>query len=263
VKYLLIINFVVFVVQIVADGPGVGRMSSLLGVTVGSFYQLWRYITFQFLHSTGDLWHIAWNMLGLYFLGTPLERRYGSRRFVKFYLSCGVAAGIAFVVIGALGDLPRNMPIIGASGGVYGVVLAAAVFLPHFRLIILFFPVPIRLAALLIFGRMILLVLLALRAGRTDAAMSDVAHLGGAAAAAFWIWVLPRIRTGKRRVREKTNAGAWRRKMAKQEDLQRDIDRILQKIHEHGLNSLSRSERKTLQDATRKQQKQDRDIYRL
>lgn len=264
VKILLLINILVFVLQMFLDIPSGGRagpMSRWLGVTVGGFWQVWRYLTFQFLH--GGFWHIVLNMLGLYMLGSPLENRLGTRRFLAFYLSCGVVAGIAYVVIGTLGGLDADFPIIGASGGVYGIVLAGAVFFPHFRIIFVFFPVQIRLAALIIFGGMILLVMQAAAAGETLAAMSDVAHLGGAVAAAFWIWVLPRMRGSLRGTRAKLNQGAWERKMGKRRADQGEIDRILDKIQREGLNSLSRKERSRLREATRNQHEDERDLHRL
>lgn len=264
VKILLIVNIVVFVVQMFLDdlqGRAPGSMSRWGGVTVNGSWQLWRYFTFQFLHA--GFWHIALNMLGLYLLGSHLERHFGTRRFLWFYLSCGVVAGVAYVIIGALDGVPPDMPIIGASGGVYGIVLACAVLFPQFRLIFLFFPVPIRLAAIIIFGGMILMVLQAMSAGRTSSVMSDVAHLGGAVAAAVWIWVLPKMRAARVSTRQKLNKGAWERKMKKRAAEQAEIDRILRKIHDDGLDSLSTRERRTLRDATKRRQKQDNDLYRL
>jgi len=264
VKALLMMNIAVFIIQAFLDQPSprypAGPLSSQLGVTVGGVWQFWRYITFQFLHAS--FWHIALNMLGLYMLGTPLEGRWGTRRFVTFYLTCGVVAGVAYVVIGALGGLNPAMPIIGASGGVYAIVLACAVLFPQFRLIFFLFPVPIRLAAVVIFGGMILLVLSALSKGMTDAAMSDVAHLGGAAAAAFYVWVVPALRGTRRRVSGRLNQGAWQRRLQQRSEQQMEIDRILRKIHEKGLTSLTSKERDKLRNATRRQQELERQLYR-
>lgn len=274
IRTLLIINIAVFIAQQLTDVPTAeyraGMMTTWLGVTVDGYWQIWRYVTFQFLHA--DFWHIVMNMLGLYILGSPLEKSWGSKRFVTFYLTCGVVAGLAYVVIAAMFNEPSWMPIIGASGGVYAVILACAVFFPRFIIIFLFFPVPIRLAALIIFGGMIIIILRAI--GREDfgAAMSDVAHLGGAAAAAVWIWVIPRLRgaggvAGVAGVagmgREKINQGAWRRKQRRREEEEVQIDQILQKIKDHGIGSLTRGEKKALQDATRRERDQDQRIDRM
>jgi membrane associated rhomboid family serine protease len=253
VKWLLIINLGVFVAQIFADRQN--QMTSLLGVTVNAWWQIWRYATFQFLHA--DAWHIALNMLGLYLLGTPLEREWGPRKFLWFYLSCGVFAGVLYAAIGAATSLPGDLPIIGASGGVYGILLAAAVLMPHFRILFLFFPVPIRLAAVIIFGVMILQVLGAVAGGTAYRVMSDVAHLGGAIMAAFWLWkqsILDRFNIDTTR----PSRGRWQRKLRKDQKMQEEVDRILQKVHRDGLASLSSSEKRFLQKATRIQQQQGR-----
>jgi membrane associated rhomboid family serine protease len=261
VKYLLLINFAVFILQLLFD-PGtsphsIGLLSTYLGVTVRGFWQPWRYLTFQFLHNPYSLWHIGLNMLGLYMLGTPLEQLWGFRRFLRFYLACGACAGLAYVVIGAAGHLPPGLPIIGASGGVYAIVMACAILFPHFRIILIFFPVPIRLAALLIFGAMIFTVLTGLAEGQVNATMSDVAHLGGAVAAAVWILVIPRIAGLRQGAATRRRQGAWQRKMDHARGEQEQVDRILDKIRQHGINSLSGRERRMLQDATHRQQQDE------
>jgi membrane associated rhomboid family serine protease len=268
VKALLILNGVGFAMQILVAIVSGGRipLAAFLGATAAGWWQIWRYITFQFLHSTAGVWHIALNMLGLYMLGTPLEQRWGSKRFLKFYLSCGVCAGLTYVVMAHFLGLEANFPLIGASGGVYGVVLACAVLFPQFRIIFLFFPVPIRLAAVIIFGGMILTVLTGLSSGegRFDPGFwSQVAHMGGAIAAAFWIWVLPGLMQAHEEAHGKIKMGAWKKKMQQQAKEQEKIDRLLQKIHDEGIDSLSRDEKKFLQDTSRRQREEERDINRL
>jgi membrane associated rhomboid family serine protease len=264
---LLVANLAAFLAQVLFAWAGRGQrwqpLSATLGVTVGQFWQVWRYVTFQFLHDPGWVWHLVLNMLGLYLLGGPLERLWGGRRFLIFYLSCGAAAGIAYVIIGAAGGLDPHVPIIGASGGVYGILLAAAVLLPHFRLILLVFPVPIRLAAVLIFGVMVLTVLSSLGGGNVWSAMSDVAHLGGAVAAAGWLWLVPRVRLAAWQVGTRLRAGAWQKQLEQRHAEQEEIDRILQKITDEGLDSLSRRERRTLQDASRRQREREQKLRRL
>lgn len=255
VRVLLIVNVGLFVLQII---PFVDQLLvELLAVSVGTFWQPWRYVTFQFLHA--DFIHIAVNMLGLYLLGTPLEREWGTRRFTWFYLSCGVAAGLAYVLIGASFGLPRFAPIIGASGGVYAIVLACAVLFPHFQILFLFFPVPIRLAAIIIFAGMLFMVAGALSHGQTHQAMSDVAHLGGAACAAGWIWLLPRLQAA----RAESGRGSWQRKQRRVAAEQESIDRILEKISRQGIGSLSWLERRSLRRASQSQRQEEKTYRRM
>jgi len=264
VKYLLIVNIAAFVAQLLFWAGLRIDLSDFFGMTAAGWWQLWRYVTFQFLHSSDSLWHLGLNMLGLYMLGTPLEKSWGTKRFLRFYLTCGVVAGLAYVIMAFALSLPRDIPLIGASGGVYAIVLACAILFPHFRLILFLFPVPIRLAAVIIVGGMILIVLNSLASGRVGPLFwSHVAHLGGAVAAAFWIWALPVFRGKAIRARAKLNAGAWERKIRKRQAEQEEIDRILEKIQRNGLGSLSNKERQKLRDATRKQRQQEHDLYRL
>jgi len=268
VRWLLIINVAVFILQLFLDAPGgdrdFGLMSAWLGTTIDGWWQVWRYVTSQFLHSTGSLWHLGLNMLGLYMLGTPLEQRWGSRRFLAFYLVCGVVGGLAYVLIGAALSLPGDVPIVGASGGVYAIVLACAVLFPHFRLILFVFPVPIRLAAVIVFGAMALTILQAIGAGRYGPSFwSDVAHVGGAVAAAAWIALGPLAQRAWHNRHRRTGQGAWQRKMQALADEQAGVDEVLKKIHDKGIASLTKREKKILQDATRRQQGAEREINRL
>lgn len=261
VKWLLIANGAVYVLQLLFDQNL--AFSAWGGMTVNGWWQPWRYVTCQFMHSPSDPWHIVMNMLGLYFLGTALEQLWGTRRFIRFYLTCGVIAALAYVVVGGLGDLNRDRPIIGASGAVFGLLMAAAILLPHFQIILLFFPVPIRLAAVIIFGIMVFGVIRALSIGATGSAMSDVAHLGGAVAAAVWLLAGPRLKESFTFYGRSRRQGAWERKMAQRRADQEEIDRILAKIHDQGLNSLTSKEKRILQEASRRQQKEDHDLTRL
>ena len=263
VKYLLIINLAVFLLQIISGLALKIELSLLFGATVADWWQVWRYVTFQFLHSRYSLFHIGLNMLGLYMLGTPLEQRWGGRRFLRFYLSCGAVAGLAYVIVGALLEGAAWKPLIGASGGVYGILLAAAVLFPNFRVILVLFPVPIRLAAVIIFGGMILVLLGSVEQGVYSGEFwSHVAHMGGAGMAAVWLWVIPKVRGAGAEWSRRSNEGAWQRKLQRQREEEAEIDRILQKIHDRGIGSLTRKEKRILQDTTRRQQKEQNELSR-
>ena len=262
---LLAINFTVYLLQIFLNNGTVqhpyGYLTSWLGLSVGDFWQVWRYVTFQFLH--GGVWHLLLNMLGLYMLGSPLEQHWGGRRFLKFYLLCGATAGLAYVALGSLASLPHDLPIIGASGGVYAVLLTCAILFPAFRIVFILFLVPIRLAAVIIFAGMTLMTLSAFVAGSGVNAMSDVAHLGGAAAAAVWIWLIPRLRLARLNRAGALNQGGWLRRMYREKIEQEEVDRILDKIHTDGITSLTSKERHILKEATQRQQEEDRRLRRL
>lgn len=253
VKWLLIANVAVFFLQQILLG-----LTSATAVIPSAWWQVWRYLTFQFLH--GGPIHLLFNMIGLYFLGMILENAWGSKRFLKFYLVCGAVAGLTHVAITfAFNPSGMNVRLVGASGGVYAIVLACAVFFPRIQVIVLFFPMPIRFAAMLFIGIAGYNIL----SGGFNSGISDAAHLGGAGAAAVWIWILPKLKAGAVRRKSVDNRGAWQRKMQKLADEQAQIDSILAKIHENGIASLTGREKKILRDATRRQQTEDRGINRL
>ncbi|MBN1942592.1 MAG: rhomboid family intramembrane serine protease, partial [Phycisphaerae bacterium] len=143
VLWLLIANVAMFILQQLIPSLTV----SLAAVPV-LWWQPWRYITFQFLH--GGPWHLVMNMIGLYFLGMYLERAWGTKRFLVFYLTCGVIAGLTNVALTFLFHQSPYILLLGASGGVLAVLAACAILFPHIQLILMFFPVPIRFAAILL-----------------------------------------------------------------------------------------------------------------
>ena len=246
-----------------------GNLSIFFGATTKDWWQIWRYLTFQFLHSTEDILHIVLNMLVLYFFGMPLERAWGPRRFLRFYLLCGAFAGVSYVVMSWL-RLPQSMwdnPLIGASGGVFAVLLACAVLFPGIRVRLMFIlPMSLRTLAIIVFAVMGFVLLKGLSSGNVmenDRFWSDVAHMGGAVAAAVWIWVLPKARRVGEEAREKANQGAWERKLRKQRAEQTHIDFILDKIRREGIGSLTNKEKKMLRDATERQRQEDRRIDRM
>lgn len=258
VKWLLIANIAVFVLQLIPEHV----VEEALAVVPSVWWQVWRYATFQFLH--GGLMHLLFNMLGLYFLGRILEGSWGPKRFLVFYLSCGAFAGLCHVVMTfAFNPTGTHTPLIGASGGVFAVVLVCAILFPQIRLILFLFPVPIRFVAALFIGIAVYNLLSGIARGGFAGGISDAAHLGGAVAGAFWMWVLPRLRRGLVSTRIRRGKGAWQRKLKKQADEQAEIDRILHKIHQQGIGSLTPGEKHILRSATQQQQQEENDMYRL
>ncbi|MHC4982243.1 MAG: rhomboid family intramembrane serine protease [Planctomycetota bacterium] len=261
VGWLLIINIAVFVVTIFAP-----QLARPFAVSPAEWWELWRYVTFQFLH--GGTFHLLYNMIALYFLGMYLERSWGAKRFVRFYLICGAVAGIAHVLLAHIFGAQFFQGLIGASGGVYAVILACAILFPHIRVLLLFvIPMSIRVLATIFLTIAVLNLLIGVRSaiagGGIRGDVSDIAHLGGAAAAVVWVWLVPRIRGATREARVKINRGAWEKKMKKRTEEQVEIDRILTKIHQKGTTSLTEKEKKVLQEATRRQREEESELYKL
>ena len=249
------------------------------------YVYLWQLITYQFLH--GGFWHIFMNMFILWMFGVELEQQWGSKRFLAYYLLCGIGAGIANVLISPLFSQPA--PTIGASGAIYGVLLAFALHFPN-RLVIvfpLFFPIPARI---LIFGYIILDLVLGVTGSGGNVAR--FAHVGGA----LFGWFLLRygdrfgILPAAERVLEKVlprrlfygplppppryqvtttapppaETPSWFRVYSPEEkpeepleeeqrrQLENEVDRILDKLQREGYQSLTDEEKRILYEASKR-----------
>jgi membrane associated rhomboid family serine protease len=185
VKYLLIANVAVFLLQHVMPG-----LTSWLAVTPALFWQqgfLWQPFTYMWLHSPGSILHIAFNMLALWMFGSPIAMVWGERRFLRFYLLCGIGAGFVIaawpglLMLFGVGTPSYVMPTLGASGAVFGVLLAYSFTWPDRTIMLLFPPIPVKAIYFIPF-----ILVLGFLTGPSN--VSHIGHLGGVAVA----WVLLR-----------------------------------------------------------------------
>jgi len=240
--------------------------------------QLWRLVTFQFLH--GGWQHIFWNMFGLWMFGRVVEMHIGPRRFMWLYLLSGIAGGLTECGLnyflysqGHVGHI--NVPIVGASAGVCGVLIAFAMLNPNAQILLMFI-VPIR-AKWFALGYAVLTTIWAWEsfqiasAGQRGPTVAHAAHLGGMVCAVVWLilagyvnrpwayrirsWFTPSRRRTARPVQPgpaphrshpvvggPNTGGRGGPTRAEEERL----DVILRKIHDSGLSSLSDEEREFL-----------------
>jgi membrane associated rhomboid family serine protease len=252
VKILLIANVVVYFMQIMGGDKLLTKWFSVHPVDLKATLQIWRLVTYQFLH--GDLIHILFNMIGLFFLGPVLERHWGSRKFLFFYIGCGMIGGVLYPLLLTIRIIDPHpalgvLPLIGASGAILGMLAACAILFPHFVVFILFFPVPIRVAAIIL-----LFMATATILGKGSNAGGEAAHLGGMAAGAIYVF----SQSWREKFKSKIRSGRLRKRMTEQRDLQEEVDRILQKVHESGIHSLTPREKKILKQATKTEQMRNR-----
>jgi membrane associated rhomboid family serine protease len=141
-----------------------------------SGFEIWQIVTYAFLH--GSLAHLFFNMLALYMFGGDIERLLGSRRFVKYYFVCVIGAAVAqLLVLRGMNEAPR--PTLGASGGVFGILLAFGMAFPHRKIMLLFPPIPMPAWLFVtVYGA----IELVLGVTGTQAGVAHFAHLGGMAA---------------------------------------------------------------------------------
>jgi len=172
VRVLIITCIVVYVLQQLDSFAGggqsmVARFGLVLLLVTHSFY-LWQLVTYIFLH--GDVLHILFNMLGLWMFGSDLERHWGTRRFTTYFFVCGIGAGILTVLLAPSSPIP----VIGASGAIYGILLAFGMLFPNRIIYWIIFPIPAKWLVIIMGGLAFLSSLSANGNG-----IANVAHLGG------------------------------------------------------------------------------------
>jgi membrane associated rhomboid family serine protease len=168
---LIIVNVVAFLLQEVAGDALVG---SLALWPLGPLFMPWQLLTYAFLH--GGVMHLAFNMFGVFMFGSDLERVWGPKRYLTMYLVSALTAAIAqLLVAGVTGS---QYPTIGASGALFGLLLAYAMMFPNRMIMPLFPPIPMRAP---IFVGLYGLLELYLGVTGTQEGVAHFAHLGGMA----------------------------------------------------------------------------------
>lgn len=295
-KNLLIINVLFFCATLVGELRGVD-LADFLGLHffLASDFRLWQPLTYMFMH--GGFWHIFLNMFALWMFGSVIESYWGGRRFIIYYLVCGIGAGLVQEGVQYLtylhqglaqyemvrtiyGTIPmedylNTWNTVGASGAVYGILLAYGLTFPNNRVFIFPFPFPIKALYFVIVYACIELV-----GGLSNNAADNVAHfahLGGMLFGLGLIWLWRKGGGGyggpsawermKRRFadwmsglsvhkREKKNFYTGERREdyeynARKKKEEEEIDRILEKVRKSGYQSLTEEEKRKLFDASR------------
>lgn len=250
VRLLIIANAAIYLLDLLS-GQWLGRLGyfSIADTLHGG--RLWQLITFQFLHA--GLWHVFFNMLSLFYMGPIVERWWGPKRFIAFYLLSGMGGAAFYTALASAGFISPNAYMLGASANIYGVLVAAAVVAPWERIRLMFPPIECTLRQFAI-GLIVISVLLTLERSRDSG--SEIAHLGGAIAGFLLIRFpvllgvgLSRPRTKKRRPPAKPKLGP--RTTVNLHEVS-EVDRILDKVSAQGFHSLTDEERETLHKASQK-----------
>jgi membrane associated rhomboid family serine protease len=282
---LLTINVVVFLLQILIDPSSldtrfeksiVGQWLAFDSRNISPLLPM-QLFTYQFLH--GGVWHLLVNGLGLFFIGRALEQAIGRREIIGLYLVSGVVGALFQLGFAAVFPAQFAVPMVGASGAVFGFMGVLARLFPHREVyLLLFFVLPIRLKLNWVFwGFFAIAIYSILVAIRTEAgdSVAHAAHLGGLLYGAFYVAKLvrngglmrffpgmPRIRfvsDGSPKGSAATHRRNWRKprvvdaaEVAEGDFMSREVNPILDKISEQGIQSLSERERKILDKARSK-----------
>ncbi len=282
-KFLLVANVAIFLLQLFLQlGLRIGdvylydvffRIFALF--PIGQGFLVWQLVTYLFLH--GGFFHIFFNMLALWMFGVELENVWGTRRFITYYFLCGVGAGLSNLYLTPLFTTPG--PTIGASGAIYGILLAFGMLFPDSPVFIYFlFPIKAKYFVAIFIG----IELIAGVTG-TENGVAHFAHLGGALVGFVYLLVYRRSipafdritdslkktsRSLRERVRDRNRYGDTRvvsnvsfaelKKTEKsksggtKESDQEKLDEILDKISASGYDSLTDDEKRMLFNASRK-----------
>jgi membrane associated rhomboid family serine protease len=232
---LIIANIVVYFLE--RTGTGIANM--LAFVPSDAFLRPWTLVTYMFVHAGTS--HILFNMLSLYFFGPRVEDRLGSRRFITLYALSGISGAILSMIFAPFA------PIVGASGAVFGVMLAFAKFWPTAEIYIMgILPLQARIAVLLMAAAALWSGIQGSRGG-----VADFAHLGGFAGGWLYLKWLER-RAGVTKFRSKTVAAVSKDSLSNYKRIdpsaihavnRDEVNRILDKISASGLSSLSALEK--------------------
>lgn len=249
VRNLMLINAAVYAVQLLTGGAGadnlVVRYLALYPAQVLGNGAVWQLLTYAFLH--GGFFHLLFNLFTLWVFGGDVERLLGPRRFLGYYLFSAVGAALFHLIF-----YPGSMvPVIGASGAIYAVLVAFALFFPD-RVItlLLFFVLPVEIKARYLVAIFIAISLFSgISSHGTSDGVAHLAHLGGALTGFLLLRGGPALHSllfeiNKRR---QWRQMAARNKRKRQEQARRaQVDQLLDRINEVGYDSLSDAEKASL-----------------
>ena len=235
IKILVSVNFGIFLLQTFARTEGMFfPLFGLVPKLVWSEFMLWQPFTYLFFH--GGIWHVLINMFVLWMFGSELERLWGKKHFLKFYFATGVGAGLVTMIFG----LNSMTPIVGASGAVYGVLLAYGLTYPN-RTVYLYGIIPIK-SLWFVIG---IGVIAFLSSFDNVSQISHLTHLSGMMIGYLMLkhpvrfndlWFTIRKRTLEYKIKHEE------KKVTQHQEIEREIDRILDKINREGFDSLTEGE---------------------
>ena len=250
IKWLLIANGGLYAAQILANVLAHVSLVDFGGLAPAMVARgwAWQLVTYMFLH--GNLLHLLFNMLALWMFGRELEVEWGSREFLKFYSICGLGAGLVTL----LAFWGKMTVTIGASGAIYGILLAFGMTFPN-RYIFLWFLIPIKAKYFVIlFGAVELLLSIT----STSDGVAHLTHIGGLAAGFVYLRLadrrsrLPRVLAWLGQWRARHKGRQLRHRWDEHRELMEEVDRVLDRINQVGYEGLTDDEREVLERASRR-----------
>ena len=268
-KHLLIVNVLAFIACIAFGSSPYGGylLNDLLGLHFfkAADFRLYQLFTYMFMHASFE--HLFFNMFALWMFGTVVERVWGPKKFIFYYISCGVGAGLiqelaqyisiymqladSGITFSMVNPAQFNgLTTVGASGAIYAILLAFGMIFPEQRIFIFPLPIPIK-AKWLVMGYAVIELFSAM--ATTGDNVAHLAHLGGMLFGFFMIRYWQKHPTdgygrssGEQFFDNLRQGWEQRRNARRQEEKQDEIDRILDKIRKSGYDSLTDAEKRKL-----------------
>ena len=245
VNGLIIINIAVFIIiNLLRNIPWMMYLG-LVPSLVLSRLMVWQLVSYLFIHA--GIWHLVFNMLMLWMFGTVLEQTWGSKKFLGYYFFTGIGAGICSIVFAH----NATYPIVGASGAIFGLLVAFAMMFPESVILLFFiFPMKMRYAAMVLAGINLLGAL-----SNPGSGVAYIAHLGGGLFGYFY-FKNQAIQSILSTLSISNVLGAIKRKRENKRqnevrDLDLRVDEILDKISKQGIDSLSKQEKRVLKQKSK------------
>jgi len=251
VAVIIVLNILVFFLK--NSNPSIINKYALISPAVLQAGQYYRMVTCMFLHA--GFGHILFNMWGLYLFGTMLERKIGTKNFFMMYFISGIAGSALWIFF----NPEYNVPCIGASGSLFGVIIASAMFFPNTQFMLLIPPVPMKLKTMAVVYLLIELFLFEFASGNQTffKNIAHIVHLGGAIGGYLYIkilfkneieWdIIPFKKRGKLFSVPNSPPAGW--SVNNSNVSQDQLDKLLDKISISGINSLTEEELAMLRNA--------------
>lgn len=240
VKILILINVFSFVLMHVFPRVGWFSLLGLVPRYVFSKFMIWQLATYLFVHS--GLWHLIINMLMLWFFGPAIEQAWGKKQFLIYYFFTGIAAALCSFVTS-----PHSLiPVVGASGAIFGILVAYALMFPETTVLFLFiFPMKIRYAVFILAAINLLGAL-----SEPGSEIAYFAHLGGGVFGYLYLkseHLRRYLSSGFYRLRSHQQIKKDKESEKQQSKLNQQVDHILDKVSRYGIESLTKEEKKILE----------------
>ena len=244
IKLLVSVNFTIFFLQTISGKEHLlFDLFGLVPQAIWSDFMIWQPFTYLFFH--GNIWHILINMFVLWMFGSELENAWGRKNFIKYYFITGIGAGM----VTCLFNLQSNIPVVGASGAVYGILLAYGLSFPN-RTVYLYGLIPIKSIWFVI----AIGILAFLSSFQQMTQISHLTHISGMAIGYVFLKRRWRLNDIWFKIRKKTleyRIQIEDVKQSKKKVLEKDIDHILDKIQKVGFKGLSDQEQNKLYNASK------------